>query len=83
MPTKEKDPNMMDFIALGIVRRNDLAGSALPDAPIVPPETPTTPLRNRVLAAVLRRTAERERRWADRLDPVVHRPTVLRSAGYR
>lgn len=68
---------MNELIALSTIRRasRSEAMSALPGAPVVEGSTSPTLLR-RVTAVALRATAEREHRWADRLDPAAHRPAT-------
>ena len=73
---------MSDYIALPIVRSaaQDVL-SAQPDAPVVDdgwsPRPARRPVR-RSLASTLRSAARAEHRWADRLDPAVRRPAVVR-----
>lgn len=54
-------------VAIGAER--DLVLSALPDAPVLPDETPRTPRMRGAAVAFLRSSAQRRIRLANRLDP--------------
>jgi hypothetical protein len=62
---------MMNPIAVGIAVRtiSDVAGSARPDAPVVPDPPPRTSRVRMTVVALLRASARRRGRLADRLDP--------------
>lgn len=56
----------------------DLAGSALPGAPVLPDPPPRDSRLRAVTAAFLRRSAQRRARLADRLDPACPKPGYAR-----
>ena len=72
----------MNSIAAGIAVNNltDLAASALPNAPVEPDPEPRGSALRITVATLLRTSARRRSRLADRLDPCTRRPRPVPAA---